>query len=139
MSTCRHKRKGYTFCSPSCWSEHLAYANHRESWAEDFQSPTKAEAFGSASSSDEPAAPKRRVIVSDKPTTSAGTPSTKGIQTDTLVVVSKVKKLIKDRSGMSTSQCCVDQLTQKVIEEALKGIENAKAAERKTVMGRDIK
>ncbi|MCB0352512.1 MAG: hypothetical protein KDD64_03280 [Bdellovibrionales bacterium] len=60
------------------------------------------------------------------------------MESDTLVVVSKVKKLIKDQSDYNTSQCCIDALTKKVIEECLKGIEKAHEAGRKTVMGRDI-
>ena len=59
-------------------------------------------------------------------------------QTDTLIVVSKVKKLIREQSGFNTSEDCVQALTRKVVEECLKGIEHTKAAGRKTVMARDI-
>ena len=57
---------------------------------------------------------------------------------DTLVVVSKLKTFIRERSGMNTSQCCIDAMTQKICQEALKAIEKAQEAGRKTVMGRDI-
>lgn len=57
---------------------------------------------------------------------------------ETLVVVSKVKKLVRAKSGLNTSQCCIDSLTRKVIEAVNSGIENARKAGRKTVMGRDI-
>lgn len=57
---------------------------------------------------------------------------------ETLVVVSKVKQFIRERSGMNTSQCCIDALTQKVCKEALAAIERAQSSGRKTVMGRDI-
>ncbi len=60
------------------------------------------------------------------------------VETETLVVTSKVKKLVRERSGFNSSQCFVDALTRKVVEESLKGIERAKAAGRKTVMGRDL-
>ena len=81
--------------------------------------------------------PRRRII---KPQSETKTQSLgSSIKTDTLVVVSKVKALIREQSGFNTSQCCVDALTKKVIDECLKGIEAAKEAERKTVMGRDIK
>lgn len=69
------------------------------------------------------------------------TQTTEATSTDaseTLVVVSKVKKLIRARSGLNTSQCCIDALTNRITMEITKGIENAKAAGRKTVMGRDI-
>lgn len=57
---------------------------------------------------------------------------------DTLVVVSKVKKYIRENAGLNTSKCAVDALTQKVIENCKAGIERAKQAGRKTLMGRDI-
>lgn len=57
---------------------------------------------------------------------------------ETLVVVSKVKKLIRAQSGLNTSQCCIDALTRRIVDEVNKGIANAKTAGRKTVMGRDI-
>ena len=60
------------------------------------------------------------------------------IKTDTLVVVSKAKKLIKEQSGLNTSKCAVEALTQKVVEACLQGIASAKNDNRKTVMGRDI-
>lgn len=64
--------------------------------------------------------------------------ATEGAKTDTLVVVSKVKKAIREQSGLNTSQCCIDALTRRIADELTKGIENAKNAGRKTVMGRDI-
>ena len=57
---------------------------------------------------------------------------------DTLVVASKVKKFIKDESGLSTSSNAIDQLTNRVQTICLKAIENAKADKRKTVMDRDF-
>lgn len=49
-----------------------------------------------------------------------------------------LKQLISNQSGFNTSQCCVDALTKKVIEESLKAIDSARQAGRKTVMGRDL-
>ena len=57
---------------------------------------------------------------------------------DTLVVVSKIKKLIRDLSDFNTSQCCIDALTDKIIEHCRQAIVNARSAGRKTVMGRDV-
>ena len=57
---------------------------------------------------------------------------------ETLVVVSKVKKLIRSKAGLNTSQCCIDALTRKVTEAIQSGVESARQAGRKTVMGRDI-
>ena len=57
---------------------------------------------------------------------------------ETLVVVSKVKKLIREKSGFNTSQDFIDGLTQKITRECLEAIENTRKANRKTVMARDL-
>lgn len=57
---------------------------------------------------------------------------------EALVVASKVKKLIKDESALSTSSQAIDQLTVRVQTICLKAIENAKNDKRKTVMDRDF-
>ena len=57
---------------------------------------------------------------------------------DVLVVTSKVKKYIKEKSEMNTSAETVDVLSKAVERLCQKGIESAKADGRKTVMARDI-
>lgn len=57
---------------------------------------------------------------------------------EALVVASKVKKLIKDEAGLSTSSQAIDQLTVRVVAACNKAIENARADKRKTVMDRDF-
>ncbi|WP_420420804.1 hypothetical protein [Simkania sp.] len=57
---------------------------------------------------------------------------------ETLVVVSKVKKFIKDSAGMNTSDAAKDALTDIVERACLRAIEKAKADGRKTVMDRDF-
>jgi histone H3/H4 len=57
---------------------------------------------------------------------------------ETLVVVSKVKKFIKEKSEMNTSASTMEALTAIVERECLKAIEKAKANNRKTVMDRDF-
>lgn len=61
-----------------------------------------------------------------------------GSDSPTLVVVSKVKKIVKERGGLNTSSCCIEALTTLITNECLKGIERAKSSGRKTLMGRDI-
>lgn len=55
-----------------------------------------------------------------------------------LVVVSKVKKKIKELSGMNTSASAMEALTRVVERECEKAINAAKAEGRKTVMDRDF-
>lgn len=57
---------------------------------------------------------------------------------EVLVVASKVKTFIKDKSGMNTSGSVPDELSKRVQVLLEKAIENAKNDGRKTVMDRDI-
>jgi len=57
---------------------------------------------------------------------------------EVLVVASKVKALIKQRSQMNTSASVMEALSKIVERECMKAIENAKADKRKTVMDRDL-
>ncbi len=144
VSTCRHKRTGLKFCSVPCWDAHLGYANHRESWAEEARSPSKSEFLAELKTeSSTPAQPRSPIkkVISPSPS-SPSSPATAQAQAlppvETLVVVSRVKDLINQQSQFNTSQCCIDALTKVVLTECLRGIEKAKLAGRRTVMGRDI-
>ncbi len=57
---------------------------------------------------------------------------------ETLVVVSKVKKYIKDKAGMNTSATAMDALSKIVAKECVKATEVARSDGRKTVMDRDF-
>ncbi|HKX11793.1 MAG TPA: hypothetical protein VJP40_01480 [bacterium] len=57
---------------------------------------------------------------------------------EVLVVASKIKKYIKDKSGMNTSGNTMEALTALVIRALDQAIENAKSDGRKTVMDRDL-
>ena len=144
VSTCRHPRTGYRFCSPGCWDAHLGFANHRgEVWANEEMSPRSEGGLQSAAS-EAPRAPLRKIVDAGPGaarTLPVGTAASKAPPQalETLVVVSKVKALIAKESSFNTSQCCIDALTRKVAEICMQAIEHARASERKTVMGRDVK
>ncbi len=57
---------------------------------------------------------------------------------DILVVASKIKKFVREKSGMSTSAEILEGLSQKVEQICLDAIEKARADGRKTVKGRDL-
>ncbi len=57
---------------------------------------------------------------------------------DSLVVASKVKKYIKEKSGLNTSSQVIDQLSHKVENLCLNAIKSAVEQKRKTVMDRDF-
>ncbi|MCA9627358.1 MAG: hypothetical protein KC766_06820 [Myxococcales bacterium] len=43
VSTCNRKRTGLFFCSLPCWEAHLPMMRHRDAWAEQVRSPSRAE------------------------------------------------------------------------------------------------
>ncbi len=137
VSTCRHPRTGFRFCSSDCWDAHLGNARHREAWAEEAFAPkTNTHAATPLNSPQAPSpTPTRKIYEAKIPEIY---PTNIPTNLETLVVVSKVKQFINDRSDFNTSQCCIDALSKKVAEIALKAIESARNAGRKTVMGRDI-
>lgn len=55
-----------------------------------------------------------------------------------LVVISKIKKRIKDKGSMNTSAAAMEALTRIVEKACDAAIEKAKADGRKTVMDRDF-
>lgn len=57
---------------------------------------------------------------------------------EVLVVASKIKKLIKDKSGMNTSAAVMEALSKVIERECAKAIEKAQGEKRKTVMDRDF-
>jgi len=57
---------------------------------------------------------------------------------DILVVASKIKKLIREKSGFNTSAEILDVLSQRVENLCMAAIEKAKTDGRKTVKGRDL-
>jgi histone H3/H4 len=57
---------------------------------------------------------------------------------ETLVVISKMKKYIKDTGGMNTAASASSALSEIIRKACDKAIENAKSDKRKTVMDRDF-
>ena len=57
---------------------------------------------------------------------------------DTLVVASKIKKRIKDKSGLNTSAAVMERLSEFVAQECDKAIASAQRDNRKTVLDRDF-
>jgi hypothetical protein len=145
------------FCTVSCWDSHVADARHRESWAVEARAPTKA-AWEQDRASDPtpapkpvaPAAPVVRRVVGDAPSapisgSSTSTSTTGGalhleevVDRDMLVVVSKMKKYIKDRSGMNCADAVADVLSEHLRAICDESIRAAARNERKTVLERDV-
>lgn len=120
VSTCQSKVTNYAFCTVPCWDAHLPVERHRSGGAGAIErrAPSQPEAA-------------RKVVVSSG---EAKVPSSDEV----LVVVSKVRKYINDRSSMNTSASAYDALTEKVKSLCDKAIDAARADGRKTVMDKDF-
>ncbi|HEY4486047.1 MAG TPA: histone-like protein [Nitrospiria bacterium] len=57
---------------------------------------------------------------------------------DILVVASKVKKFVKEKTGMSVSAEILELISKKVEQLCLDAVEKAKADGRKTIKSRDL-
>ncbi|WP_428263396.1 hypothetical protein [Haliangium sp.] len=145
VSTCTRKRTGMVFCSVACWEVHLPMMRHREAYAVEKRSPSPAE--WQRELSEEQASPSdggatgtstRRRVAVNAPAEASSSDSSDEVERDILVVASKLKKYIKARSGMNTSDTVLPGLSDHL--RALCNAAIRKAAEdgRKTVMDRDL-
>jgi histone H3/H4 len=83
----------------------------------------------------------RRVVGDASPVTAAAVEGLKLSEVtdrDILIVVSKMKKYIKDRSGMNCSDAVADMLSDHVRLLCDEAIRAAARDERKTVLDRDV-
>jgi hypothetical protein len=128
VSTCQGKATNYAFCSISCWDAHVPTERHR---------PDSAGAIERIAPKD-PApleTAHKRVIPSVSPASGA---KSKSGEDEVLVVVTKVRKYIADRSGMNTSAEVYDTLTTAIKILCDGAIDEARTQGRKTVMSRDF-
>ena len=129
VSTCQGRVTNYAFCSVTCWDAHLPIERHRGSSAGAIERKAPAT----------PDAPEVRKVI---PTTGSkpamattGPPS----EDDVLVVASKVRKYIADKSGgMNTSSSAYEALSDKIRNLCDAAIQVARNEGRKTVMDRDF-
>ncbi len=100
--------------------------------------PARAAALGTTPTATTPPDVRRQVIT----TASAAAPSGPALSTtfdrDVLIVVSKMKKYIKDRSGMNCSDGVADMLSEHVRALCDDAIRMAGQDGRKTVLDRDV-
>ena len=132
VSSCDKKRAPAQFCSVDCWDVHRSIMNHRSAGAEEYQSPTK-EAWLAVQANE----PKVR-HVSANSNSQERTQLSEANNEEILVVVSKLKNYVKERSGLNTSSDVMPELSRIIRETCDKAIENANKSERKTLMARDF-
>jgi len=167
VSTCNRGKKGFVFCTVSCWDAHLGIVRHRESWAEDARAPTREawkreQASGAAS---KPSAPRpkpdvraaaskppaeaparsegarapRRIIPGDRAVKTSDTSPDAELPREVLVVISKLKKYVKAKAGIQCSDRVAGPLSDAIRELCDEAIRRAIADERKTLLERDFK
>jgi hypothetical protein len=150
VSTCNRSRTRLVFCSVPCWDSHVATFNHRDAWAVEARAPSREEHARDERDADEirsppSASPSPRPapappFPSGSVTAHAGGPalSSSYEHDDVLIVVSKMKKYIRDRSGMNTSDAVAEALGDHVRSACDDAIRNAARDGRKTVLDRDV-
>jgi histone H3/H4 len=102
--------------------------NHQSAWAEENRSPTK------SSLPSEQTRPERRIVSSSAPASQKS-----GLmETEILIVASKLKQYVKDKHDLNTSANVMDVLSREVRRLADRAAQNAIAEGRKTLMDRDF-
>lgn len=158
VSTCNRSRTRLVFCSVACWDSHVAMLRHRDAWAVEERAPTK-EAWERELAENPPVpapvtSPATARIVASSPApapaaapvrvvaASAAAPGPVQLSAtddhDVLIVVSKMKKYIKDRSGMNCGDAVAGALSDHVRAICDEAIRAAARDERKTVLDRDV-
>jgi hypothetical protein len=148
VSTCNRARTGLTFCSVSCWEAHLPMMRHRESWAVEQTAPGPEGASLAPAVAPPPvvsAAPprdNRRVVPSLPPPRRAmvgqSVDDVDDLPDDILIVASKLKKYVRARSGMNTSDSVLSVLSDVVRDACDRAIRSAGEDGRRTVLDRDF-
>lgn len=101
--------------------------------------PVRAAALGTTPTATSTPDVRRQVITTASPAASVGGPAlSTTFDRDVLIVVSKMKKYIKDRSGMNCSDGVADMLSEHVRALCDDAIRVAGQDGRKTVLDRDV-
>lgn len=128
VSTCTRPRTGLAFCSVNCFDAHLPTLRHRDAWAEEQTAPRREEwerqqREQAAAAAAGTAAPRARPA---------------GSRGEVLVIASRLKDYIRNKSGMNTSDAVLDVLSDKLRALCDDAVARARADGRMTVMERDL-
>jgi hypothetical protein len=128
VSSCNKKSNPIVFCSVHCWDIHAPVMNHKNAGAEENMSPPR---------------PNRRIVVgpsqeSQSPTKNKIITNSSEMETEILIVASKLKQYIKEKGDMNTSANVMERLSEIVRNLCDDAIYKARQEGRKTVMDRDF-
>jgi hypothetical protein len=160
VTTCNRKGSSFVFCSVECWQMHVPTMRHREAWAEEQRAPTRAVWAARSDAGSHGSSPSPTPGRSDpgQPATTSATAAGSSATTardlsgaarddhrpagelprDILIVASKLKKYVRARSGMNTSDGVMEVLSKRVRALCDDAIARAREDGRKTVMDRDF-
>jgi hypothetical protein len=149
VSTCNRKRTGLVFCSMGCFDAHLPMMRHRDAWAEPNDAPTREQAEREEAEAEaERAQNERKTQEASRPAGPSGDAPRRVAtlggepvadeEDEVLVVVSKLKKFVRLRSGMNTSDSVVGVLSDHLRALSIQALRHAAADGRKTVLDRDF-
>jgi hypothetical protein len=141
VSTCNRKRTGLIFCSLPCFEAHLPTARHRDAWAEREKAPSESEWRAALAADAAPTAPevgKPDEGAAHERRSAEPKPEAAGDEHETLVVVSKLKKYVRDWSGMNTSDAAMSVLSDHLRELCREATRQAGLDARRTVLDRDF-
>jgi histone H3/H4 len=145
VSTCNRNRTRLVFCSVACWDSHVAVLRHRDAWAVEAIAPTAQEWHAETAATAPPAPARaavtatpesapRRMVAAPAPATATAADE----ERDILIVVSRMKKYIRDRSGMNCADSVAEALSDHVRRLCDESIRTAAGDGRKTVLDRDV-
>jgi hypothetical protein len=152
VSTCNRRGTEYKFCSVACWDSHVAMLNHRDAWAVEAVGPSLEEEQRQRQQvSTAPLRPASAAPTAAAPTAAGSAPAASALapapapplalgpaEREILIVVSKMKKYIRERSGMNTSDAVAEVLSDHVRALCDLAIQTAAGDGRKTVLDRDV-
>ena len=158
VSTCNRHNTNYKFCTVACWDSHVATLRHRDAWAVEARAPSKqgfdrerdlTSTVELRPAPPRPAAPAPMVRTAPAPEPArrmvappTAAPAAVKLEPasddDVLIVVSKLKKYIRDRSGMNTSDAVAEALSHHVRALCDDAIRTAGTDNRRTVLDRDV-
>ncbi len=148
VSTCNRKRTALVFCDVDCWEVHPEMERHREAYAVEARAPktldppeppkaerTRREPTAARTPSAGKAFVVRKTTAPAHESPAALSPNTSD---EILVVASRLKAYVKSTSGFNTSDRVLPVLSRALRAICDEAIENARQAERQTVMDRDV-
>ncbi len=164
VSTCNRAAASLVFCSVECWDAHVPVVRHRDAWANEERSPTRAEreaelraqreseearksrpAPGGAGDGRDARETKRelhtRAANPPRPTLASEREGNDAMSDDAkevLVVISKLKSYIRSTAGMNTSDAVAAVLSDRIREICDQAVAKARGEGRKTVLDRDF-